>query len=480
MEERDGDKVTTSSTSSSSEAAGAGAGAIVEGRSDVFAFRRQLNRFTTPEELFGPLSVRELQSDNYLRLTDRYLPSATIAFLDEAFKASSAILNSLLTILNERTFCENGSCSVPETVPLLMCIFSSNEMPHASDTSVQALFDRILIRVPMRPLEGDQLKEMLSMWNRIENDEEEEEEEEKLKSSFLVTREDILRVKEYSMTYVDVPDSVLTLLRRLRIYLRTSLEPPISISDRRLMQIVQLLRVCACLNGRRFVNRVDCLLLEYMAWDHEVRHMTQIRRFLQNELLAINSSVDAASEPKPKPNASLTGGGGVNVDPTQIDIDTQKVYSKRCDKIFRDLCEYYDGNLFMKGDNMSSRYTAYRRGKLKQMGLRNQQSQRLSRNLASLREELEQRVLSLSEFVQWDGMETTKRHQFLSELTMNQLACEVEPKLMKTWRFHCNMLSELYTVEECLKNDENVSAECVAKLFRGRLELFSKLWRTAL
>ena len=114
---------------------------------------RQLNRFTTPEELFGPLSVRELQKDAYVRLTDSYLPTATIAFLDEAFKASSSILNALLTILNERTFCENGSCKVQEKVPLLMCIFSSNEIPPANDTSVNALFDRILIRLPMKPLQ---------------------------------------------------------------------------------------------------------------------------------------------------------------------------------------------------------------------------------------------------------------------------------------------------------------------------------------
>jgi hypothetical protein len=371
-----------------------------------------------------------------------------------------------------------------------MCIFSSNEMPHANDTSVHALFDRILVRVPMRPLEGDQLKELLSTYNNVGGDREKEktdEEEEKdgmKSSSCLVTREDILRVKDYSMKHVDVPDSVILLLRKMRIYLRTSLEPPVSISDRRLMQMVQLLRVCACLNGRRFVNRVDCLLLEYMAWDHEVRHMTQIRRFLQNELLAINASSASVSDAAAAPTGNGLIGNGIGGEGernAQIEIDSQKIYSKRCDKIFRDLCEYYDGNLFMKGDNMSSRYTAYRRGKLKQMGLRSQQSQRLSRNLASLRDELERRVLTLSEFVQWDGMETTKKHQFLSELTINQLACEVEPKLMKTWRFHCNMLSELYTVEECLAKEEtNVSAECAAKLFSGRLELFSKLWRTAL
>ena len=137
----------------------------------VFTFRRQLNRFTTPEELFGPLSVKGLERDVHTRLTRSYLPTATLAFLDEAFKvgtamgpikksesrknwecktntlfpsclafaaetgvwlvlpqASSSILNSLLTVLNERTFCEDGSCEIPNRIPLLMCIFASNEV----------------------------------------------------------------------------------------------------------------------------------------------------------------------------------------------------------------------------------------------------------------------------------------------------------------------------------------------------------------
>jgi MoxR-like ATPase len=99
-------------------------------------FERLLTRFSTPEELFGPLSLKALEDDRYERLTDGFLPTAGIAFLDEVFKANSAILNALLTLLNEREF-DNGSGR--QRTPLVSVVGASNEVP---GDEARTFFDR--------------------------------------------------------------------------------------------------------------------------------------------------------------------------------------------------------------------------------------------------------------------------------------------------------------------------------------------------
>ena len=110
-----------------------------------------LTRFTTPEEIYGPLSLKALQQDEFRRKIDGYLPTANIAFLDEIFKSNSSILNSLLTILNERKF-HNGQEVVD--VPLLSVFGASNELPE-EDESLQALYDRFLFRCVMEYVQDD-------------------------------------------------------------------------------------------------------------------------------------------------------------------------------------------------------------------------------------------------------------------------------------------------------------------------------------
>lgn len=104
-------------------------------------FERLLTKFSTPEELFGPISLKALEQDDFRRVTQGKLPEAEFAFVDEIFKANSAILNSLLTLLNERLFHNSGA---PLTCPLVTLFGASNELPEGKE--LEALFDRFLLR----------------------------------------------------------------------------------------------------------------------------------------------------------------------------------------------------------------------------------------------------------------------------------------------------------------------------------------------
>jgi MoxR-like ATPase len=115
---------------------------LIGGGAGLSTFVYLLTRFSVPDELLGPISVQGLKQDHYRRLTTARLPEAEIALLDEVFKANSAILNSLLSIMNERVF-DNDGRRVP--VPLLSLFGASNELPQGDDLA--ALWDRFALRV---------------------------------------------------------------------------------------------------------------------------------------------------------------------------------------------------------------------------------------------------------------------------------------------------------------------------------------------
>jgi MoxR-like ATPase len=105
-------------------------------------FRWLLSRTSTPEELFGPVSLRALEEDSYRRKTKGKLPEARIAFLDEVFECNSAVLNGLLSVLNERLFFNDGE---PTRIPLEIVVAASNEPPVERE-GLEALLDRFLLR----------------------------------------------------------------------------------------------------------------------------------------------------------------------------------------------------------------------------------------------------------------------------------------------------------------------------------------------
>jgi MoxR-like ATPase len=122
-------------------------------------------KFTTPEECFGPISVAGLKEDRYRRITAGRLPEADGAFGDEIFKASSAILNTLLRVLNERVYDAGDGALVP--VPLKIFVAASNEWPDAQEggKELHALFDRFLLRKRVRPIASAVGRQRL-LWHR--------------------------------------------------------------------------------------------------------------------------------------------------------------------------------------------------------------------------------------------------------------------------------------------------------------------------
>ena len=119
-------------------------------------FRYLLTRFTEPPELFGPMDIERFKAGDYHVRTAGMLPTAEIAFLDEVFHGSSAILNALLTLVQERVF-HNGS--VVERAPLMTIVGATNELPE--DPTLRAFSDRFLVRVHVEPVPDDALEVLL-------------------------------------------------------------------------------------------------------------------------------------------------------------------------------------------------------------------------------------------------------------------------------------------------------------------------------
>ena len=122
-----------------------------------------LTKFSVPEEVVGPISLAALKGDRYRRVTTGKLPESEVAFIDEIWKASSAILNTLLKILNERVFENDGELV---RVPLKLCVAASNEWPPPeSSKELSALLDRFLFRKAVRPIVSGAGRQRL-LWHR--------------------------------------------------------------------------------------------------------------------------------------------------------------------------------------------------------------------------------------------------------------------------------------------------------------------------
>jgi len=224
-------------------------------------FQWLLTKFTTPEELFGAVSLSALERDEYRRVTTLKLPEAHIAFLDEVFKANSSILNAVLTLMNERRF-HNGRAV--EAVPLIALFGASNELPE--DDELQALYDRFLLRFVVSYIDED--FRFLKM----------------LQARPPATRRGLsletLRAAQAESASVVVPDALYRLLADLRRELGGA---QLVSSDRRYRQALDVLRAHAYLDGRDRVVEEDLFFLEHVLW-REPTERAEVRNVIHRLL----------------------------------------------------------------------------------------------------------------------------------------------------------------------------------------------------
>lgn len=209
------------------------------------------NKFTTPEEVFGPISVLGLKSDVYRRVTTNKLPEADVAFADEIFKASTAILNTMLRILNERMF-ENGDGTFRK-VPLQICVAASNEWPNEQDGGKElgALFDRFLFRKTVRPISKAGRSRLL--WER--------DHQPSLRDS--ITPEEIKEAQEEAMELEFTPAAMEAFEEILDQLNAEGIRP----GDRRCYKAVNAAKAFAYLCGDEDVEVEHLDILSHVLWD---------------------------------------------------------------------------------------------------------------------------------------------------------------------------------------------------------------------
>jgi MoxR-like ATPase len=207
-------------------------------------FRKLMDRFGKPEDLFGPYSIAGLKEDRYERKWEGYLPSAHIAFLDECWKASGSILNTLLTIMNERIF-DNGMITV--RTPLISLFGASNELPE--DSSLNALYDRFILRYEVKDIvDDDNFKSMLlTAGNEITS---------------AMTLDDL---KQAQTLVKDVElNGIVDTLAMLRGRLKSE---GFWFTPRRWKESVDVLKAYAWFHGRSEVTMEDFEILTHIFWD---------------------------------------------------------------------------------------------------------------------------------------------------------------------------------------------------------------------
>ncbi|QVL30187.1 AAA family ATPase [Telmatocola sphagniphila] len=234
-------------------------------------FEYMLTRFTEPSEIIGAIDIQELREGKYIRRKEGKLPTARIAFLDEIFKSNSAILNILLTIINERKFYQDG---MPESVPLRILFAATNEIPEQGELA--ALRDRFVLKVQSRSVRDEYFTELIDSGLQSESS---KSLNQKPWAEGIASLEDFLKANRY-LTYqfaqqeTDPQGEELNDRKKFfpaetfrefqRLIKTLAREDKIFISDRKLVKLYKLLRVRSWLFSGGTVTRDDLKLLTYL------------------------------------------------------------------------------------------------------------------------------------------------------------------------------------------------------------------------
>lgn len=240
-------------------------------------FEYLLTRFTEPNELFGPFDIRKLREGELLTNTEGMLPEANLIFLDELLNANSAILNSLLMVLNERIFRRGRET---KDLPALMIVSASNHLPE--DDALQALFDRFLVRVRCDNVAPDLLNQVLDAGWKLEQKAEVDAPD--------ITAEEIHDLQGLigTVNLDAVRKPYIELIQQLR-------NAGVAVSDRRAVKLQRLMAASALLCQRQEAILSDTWVIRYI-WDTEE----------QEEIIAgiVNNVVETDDSSSQHPRAS--------------------------------------------------------------------------------------------------------------------------------------------------------------------------------
>ncbi len=264
---------------------------------DARSFEYLMSRFSTPDEIFGPVSIQKLKtSDTYERAVDGYLPTADVVFLDEIWKAGPAIQNTLLTVINEKLF-RNGNREM--RLPLKLLVAASNELP-AKGEGLEALWDRFVIRIESRPIKLEKNFNAMLLEDesvpQINTDVNKVNQCNAVKSVGQNNESARITAEEYAewsktISQIGVKPEVLTAISNIRKSLRAvnvdeaAERRNIYVSDRRWKNIIRLLRTSAFMQDRKDVSICDMLPIYHCLWQ-EPEERDAIRSIVIRSLFA--------------------------------------------------------------------------------------------------------------------------------------------------------------------------------------------------